>query len=797
MFGCHIRNFSRRFFKRPLFASINVLGLAIGLASCGLIGLYTFKEWQVDRFHEKRERIFRVGSHLQSSKLGDSEISTVGRPVARTIGEEVPGIESVVPLRRYGARIMHEGSYQYEDLMMVGEDFFEVFSFELLEGDPRSALREPYTMVITRSMKQKYFGDAPAIGKTLTLSDTLLFRITGVAADPRPSHIDFDGIISLSTFYARGGDPDQWFTLDEYCYVLLNEGVDPQEVSQKMKPLPMDHAADMFRSYGIELTLFLEPLSRIYLHSDTPGPNGTVGDIDRLYLLAGVALFILLIAMVNFVNLTTARVADRSREIGIRKTLGASRGGLATQFLSESLLYAGLGGILGLFLLELALPLFNNLTGEALALNEWFHPLSLLAFGGFVLLTGLLAGAYPAWLQTRLRPVESLQGAYQERAFGNWLRKGLVIFQFGIAMVLIFSTLVVIRQLNYMQRQDLGFDKEQVMVIDARRIPSNERIENYESIKNDLLSFEGVGSVTSAWSLPGRQGWDGQMVKPQGVPEEETPVMEVVIIDHDYVTTLDLKVVAGRDFSKEIATDAAQGVLLNEAACRVIGWTPEEAIGKTLSTAGMQNGRVIGVLANYHHHGVQREIRPMLHFIAPFGLRYFAMRLNTSDYQEKINQAKEYWAERFPGFPFDYYFLDEDFERQYQEEKRLSKTFGLFGILAVLTSCMGLLGLAVHTTEKRTKEIGIRKVLGASVAQVVSLLNREFLQLVLLAALFGMPIAWLIMNRWLDDFASRTAIPWWLMAATGGLALLIAFLTVSWQSFRAAAANPVDALRNE
>jgi len=780
----HLKHFFRRLSKRPLFASINVLGLALGLASCALIGLYSYKEWTVDRFHERGERIYRVLSEVQSKASETHTMSTVGRPVPRTIEEQVPEVEKVVQLWTWRPTIKHEGNYHYEDVHFAGEDFFEVFSFPLLEGDAGVVLSEPNTAVITEGLRQKYFGE------------NNLFRITGVAADPPPSHIDFDVLVSAKTYEAMAS-MEEWFTLDTYCYIQLEKSADAAAAARKIREVSMENKGAMFEEIGYRIEHPIEQVSDIYLHSGHPSGLGEIGDASRLYLLGLIALFILIIAIVNFVNLTTARVGDRSREIGIRKTVGAGRFQLIRQFLSESVGYALIGALIGILLLRAALPMFNELTGESIELGNWLQAGYLLVFFGFVLLIGLLSGLYPALLQSGLRPVDILKSEYREGGWGSWLRRGLVVVQFGIAIALIFSTLTVLRQLNFMQFQELGFEEDRVLILDVRKVPRRELVNNFGTIKEELEDLPGVEIASGAAALPGRGGWGGQVVMPEGRPKDQALNMEVIPSDHDYTGLLGLEIVAGRDFSEDMALDDEETVLLNEAAVRAIGWTPEEAVGKTLSTAGRQDAQVVGVVKDYHHHGLQSGVQPMLYFVAPYSYYYIALRLSDAQYQERIAAVKDFWKQRFPGYPFDYFFLDEDFNRQYEAEGRLSQIFGLFGFLAIFTSCMGLLGLAVYTAERRTKEIGIRKVLGATVTQIVTLLNKEFLGLVAVAALLGLPVACLLMNRWLSDFAMRVDLPWWLFAVTAGIALLVALLTVSVQSIRAASADPVHSLRDE
>ena len=786
----------RNLVKRKVYAFINVFGLSIGLAGCALIGLYIFDEWRVDRFHEKGHRLYRVTTDVEST-TGDGGVNaTVGRPLAAAIAAEVPEVEKVIPVRRANFSVKLDGQYYFEKMLYGGESFLEAFSFPLKEGNPATALRDPYTLVLTESTAEKYFPDGPALGKTLMLNDSLAFRVTGVLADPPPSHMEFAVLLSLPTYKALGGDPTQWFTWDEFCYVLLPGNAGPARAEQKISALSMRHNGKQYREAGYRVSHSLEPVSSIYLHSKAGGLNRPTGSAGQLYLLGAIGLFILLLAIINFVNLTTARQADRAKEVGIRKTIGAAYRSLVAQFIGESMLLVGLAGALALLAVALLLPLLNDLTEKTLTLALLTRPAAVGLGVAFLALTGLLAGWYPALVLARFRPVDTLKGYVTPDGKGAWLRKGLVVFQFCISLVLITGTMMAVRQLRYMQNQKLGFNKDRVLVINLRKTPGKTLYENRVSIKQGLEALPRVASVTAAAGLPGRGGWEGQLVRPEGRPPEQALTMEVIPVDHDYVKTLGLTIRAGRDYSRSFAGDATSGVLLNEAACRAFGWAPEEAVGKGISTSGMEGGRVVGVLADYHQHGLQRKIEPVLTFIGDY-FGYYAVKLKPGDATAGVAGVEAYWKARFPGYPFEYFFLDEDYDGQYKAEARLARLFGVFSVLAIAIACLGLFGLAAFMAEKRTKEIGIRKVLGASVTSIVSLLSGDFLKLVAAAFVLSVPLAWYAVEQWLQGFAYRIAIGPWPFALAGGLALGVALLTVSFQAVKAALANPVKSLRSE
>ncbi|WP_234736844.1 ABC transporter permease [Tellurirhabdus bombi] len=788
--------------KQKLYTFINVFGLSLGLAACGLIALYIFEEWRVDRFHEKGNRIYRVVTTNVEEGQSTVAANSVGRPLAKAIKEEVPEVEAVVPVRQANYPIKHDNQYFFDKELFVGADFLTTFTFPLLEGDPKTALRDPYTLVLTESTARKYFGTRSALGKMLMLNDTLPFKVTGVMADPQPSHLNFQVLLSMATNYAiNGTSNDAWFTWDEYCYVLLPEAANRVLAEKKIAALPMKYNGPEYRGNGMQVGQSLELLPTIYLNSQGAGDAGAgnrvASSAKQLYLLGAIGLFLLLLACINFVNLTTARQGERAKEVGVRKAIGAAYSGLVGQFIGESLLLAFLAGLLAILFIIGLLPLLNELTERNISAGILAQPLTILLGLGFLLLTGLLAGWYPALLLARFRPVDTMKGL-TVTAKGAWLRRGLVVFQFCISLVLIISTLVVVRQLRFMQSQSLGFDKERVLTIELRKLPRVDFIEHYETIKQQLAALPNVQLTTGVSALPGRDGWNGQIVYPEGRPREQAFSLEVIPVDHDYVKTLGLTIRQGRNFSKAHPTDAGHAVLLNEAACKAMGWQPAEAVGKRIETAGLENGEVVGVVADFHQHGLQNKIKPILTFITPaYTYRYLAVRLGMGDLQASIERLGKFWQNRFPGYEFNYYFLDEDFNRQYQTERRLSTLSGVFAGIAILIACLGLFALTIFTAEQRTKEIGIRKVLGASVVSIVRLLSKDFLKLVVLGVIIASPIAWWAMSHWLQDFAYRIEVEWWIFAVAGLLAIGIALLTVSFQSIKAALKNPVKSLKTE
>jgi len=775
------------------FAAINLGGLAVGLAACLLIGLFVQDELAYDRFHEKGDRLYRLGS------------STVGWPYGRILEAEYPEVEDVVYLRTYPTySIEHDGQHLFETMRYADAGFFNLFDFPLLEGDPETALAEPYTLVLSETLAQKLFGATTALGRTLMLADSLQFTVSGVARAPRRSHIQFDALLSFETLRAQfdwfeSEMASGWLDLNVINYVLLREGADVEAFEAKIRDLPQERAAEYLGRFGSKYQLGLTPLDRIYLHTDAGNMLGPKSSIAYVYLLGAVGLFLLIIAAVNFVNLVTARSMERAKEMGVRKVFGTSRGALIQQVLIESFLTCLLAVILAIGLAVLALPFFNDLALKTYTARDFLSPTVGLVVVGLVVVVGLLAGLYPAFTLSAFRPSEVLKGRFATGQRGVRLRQGLVVFQFAISGILIVSTLVVLKQLRYMQQQDLGFEAEQVLVLDARQAPGRELVRRQDAFKQALAAHTAVEHVSATWTVPGRSGWQGQLSFPEGWPADQSIGLEYVAVDFDFVKTLGLTLAAGRDFDAAFTSDAGTGVIINEAAVDAVGWaSPADAIGKRFASpgSGKPEGVVVGVLEDYHHHGLQEPIGAMM-----FGIRsgngLFALRIRAAEAASVLDHVRQTWAQFFEGYPADTFFLDDDFARQYEQEERLSRIFGTFALLTVLIACLGLFALAAFTAAQRTKEIGVRKVLGASVAHLILLLSKDFLKLVFIAFLVAAPIAYFAMQRWLEDFPYRIEISWVLFLIAGLAALGIALLTVSYQAMRAALADPVKSLRYE
>lgn len=783
-----IRNLTRN----KGYTFINVGGLAVGMACCMIILLFVRDELSYDRFHEKADQIYRVAVNTYMPETQPDRYAISNWLNVSALQAGYPEIESVTRLAPWHSSVKHDGQYFLNDNFFFADStFFDVFLFPLVQGDPAFVLRDPFTLVMTEEMEQKYFGEDSGLGKTVILSDTLSFTVTGIVSNvPANSHFTFDFLVSWTTF-----ENLQPLT-NQYTYILLNEGVSPEILESKISDLIMRNPGDNLSNIGVRAELELQPLTKIYLHSDRSFEIGPTGNVQYIYIFTAIAVFILLIACINFINLSTARSVERANEVGVRKAMGSSRGALVRQFLSESVLIAFFALFMGTAIASLTLPFLNKFTAREITFSLFLEPFSILGLAGLVLVFGMMAGIYPALVLSRFKPVEVLKGVFMSTGQGVQLRKGLVIFQFTVSAVLIIGTLIMLQQLNYMQHQHLGFDKEQVVVVDGTGIPNQQMEQQYRTVKQEFKQHPSVEEISASNLLPGRGTWVA-MVTAEGLAEDDSRRMQVVVTDHDFLKTIGLELVAGRNFSAEIETDAQEAVLLNEAAVENFGWdSPEEALGKYIR-GGDQEFTVVGVMKNYHHQSLRQKIEPMIMRIIPSTFNYFSVRFTTRDVPALLADLERTWQSLFPGRTFEYFFLDDDFNKQYQTEQQQAGIFGAFTFLAILIACLGLFGLAVLTARQRTKEISIRKVLGASVAGIVALLNRDFLKLVIVGYLIAVPISWYAMNRWLADFAYRIEIGPGVFLLAGAAAILIALATVSWQSVRAALMNPVNSLRSE
>lgn len=783
---------------RAGLTSINLAGLVVGMACCLLIGLYLYDELRYDKHHENGDRIQRVVIDYTTNGVTSEQGYTQGL-LAPMLEAEIPEVEAATRLLGSSGLMVH-GDKRFNESSLIYADpaVFSIFSFKWIRGNQVLALNEPRSIVLTEELAKKYFGDVDPIGQVLTYNNDLELTVTGIMqSPPAQSHFTFDGIISLETMDNETAPTwmfNEWLSTFVQTYVLLRADADPVQVEQKIAALVEREAGDMMRASNRWVDLLLEPLSTIYLTSQRDG-LGTRGSLTNLYLFGSIAAFILLIACINYLNLATARAMTRAREVGVRKSLGAARNQLALQFLGESFLMALLAVPAALVLAKLFLPAFNELAGKSIEMGALLTPAALSALAVLILLVGLLSGLYPAMLLSGFHPVSILKGKGKHGISGERMRKSLVVFQFGLSVGLIVATAVVYNQLQFMKSQQLGFNKEQVILIDFRGDQEVRR--QIEPIKDAILRVPGVLEVSASQTAPGRSiPQSGGSVQLADGTNQDISV-GLYMVDFDFVDLYNLDLVAGRSMDEALASDSTEAIILNETAIARLGLpSPEEAIGLTAQFWG-RPAQIIGVARDIHHFALQTRVSPM-------GLRYdrdnaslFSVRISPEDMPATIAGLQAMWGEWVPQRPFEYHFLDEVFDTQYRSEERFGSVFFIFTMLAIFIACLGLFGLAAFMVQQRTKEIGIRKVLGASTRSVLMLLSREFTILVCISVLLAVPIVYWAMDQWLAGFPYRIQISVWIGLGAGICALLIAWGTVSVQSLRAAFANPVDSLRYE
>jgi putative ABC transport system permease protein len=788
---------------------INVFGLAVGLACCLLISLYVLDELSYDRYNAKANRIFRVHTDIKFGGT-DMQFAASPDPVGPTLKQDYPQVEQFVRLRQLGTWLVKRAGstniLREDNITFADSTLFDVFTLPLLSGDSRSALAAPNTVVISESAAKRHFGSEDPMGKPLVFNGQT-YKVTGVMRDmPTNSHFRSNFFLSmLSDDYQWG----QWTSCNHFAYVVLKEGADYKIVEQNfdavIEKYVGPHVLNMIgismaevRKAGNHFRFSLMPLTAIHLHSKQQGELAPNGDIQYVYIFSAVALFILLIAGINFMNLATARSGKRAKEVGVRKVLGSERGQLIGQFMAESILMTVLAMGLALLLVAVGLPGFNSIAAKELSLWRLFSPEFLPVLVVLPLLVGVLAGSYPAFFLSSFRPLSVLKGTLGGAVGGgnsSGLRSGLVVFQFVMSMILIVGTIIVYRQLTYIQTKNVGFNRDQVLTVnDVGSIGKQA-----ETFKQEVLRMPGVVSGSISGYLPTPSNRSDNSFFPEGAIDQKTAVqMQNWGVDHDYVQTLGMQMVQGRDFSRQFGTDST-GILLNESAAKLFGGN---VIGKRIMRFDDPQNKttktytVIGVVKNFHFESLRRNIGALsMTLDANSGAASF--RLRSENLPALVKQIEAKWKQVAPGQPFSYGFMADDFDAIYRAEQRIGTIAITFAGLAILIACLGLFGLAAFTAEQRTKEIGVRKVLGASVSSIVALLSKDFLKLVLIAILIASPIAWYAMHRWLQDFAYKIDIEWWVFALAGLLAVGIALLTVSFQSIKAALMNPVKSLRSE
>jgi len=798
----------RNLLKNKIYSLINISGLGIGMACCFLIFMYVKDEVSFDQYHENKDNIYRVvhgswdGTDSLKNDLAPEAYEVWGNaPVGYSIKQDFPEIKKVVQFSgRADILFRKDGDiFQENGVFFVDSTVFDVFSWELVKGNPQTALANPYSVVLTESTAKKYFGENEALGQTLQGDASSgrasggLYTVSGVMKDvPENSHFRFNALLSMATFQtSRPSIFKAWGYVDFYTYFLANEQFDPVAFQQKVPEFLKRHENEDNKNY----TFTVEPLSDIYLHSVASRQPGQTGSLSNLYVFSIIGFFILIIAVINFMNLSTARSMDRAKEVGIRKTIGADQKGLVFQFLGESSIIVIIASLLGIVLVAFLMPFMTDLTGKHLLLSEFITWQSLPTYLLAILVIGLFAGSYPSFVLSNFKPAAILRSSSRKQSGGAALRKGLVIFQFTLSIILITSTIIVYFQIDHILDKNMGFDKEQMLLVDYNYDGAVN--EKQDVLKERMESISSVVSFAAARSVPGKhfpQAGTGIVVKDGELEFKVQPIFEVNI---DFVEHFGLEVIAGRSYSRDFPADDSTALVINRAAAEQYGYrNPEEIIGKQFMQWGRE-GKVIGVVEDFNYVSLHQKIEPLTLRLSTFACRYLAIKVKSDDLPATIASIGEVYNELAPDRPYSYSFLDEDFNQQYQADFKFRKLFTSFSLLAIFISCLGLLGLATYTAEVRTKEIGIRKVLGAQIPGIIQLLSKDFIKLVFIAILIATPLSWYAMNKWLQDFAERVTLSWWMFAFAGVLAIAIALLTISFQSIKVARMNPVKSLKDE
>lgn len=804
----------RNLMKNKTFSFINIFGLAIGLTCCLLIALYLNFELGFDKYHPDASRIYQLGTSFV--REGEEHMMpNTPAPMGSMMQQEFPEIEESVRLLRlfgedktlvrYSPKNNASTSFYENRGFLTDPGFFRFFQYNFIEGDPQHALDNPNTVVLSKEIATKLFGSEPALNKVIHISSSTNGEnevvVKGVfKPSSRPTHIDGRFFMAF-----KGGEMEQYakrsnnlaFNNMFFTYLKLKPGANAAQLEAKFPAFIKKYAGEDLKAAGFYKKQFLTALPDLHLSPKLKDNVTQSGSITYLYILGSIALFALLIACINFMNLSTARSSKRSAEVGIRKVLGANKNSLIGQFLGESLLMSLIAFVLALVFTVLLLPLFSQVSGRDLYLSLNDHVWILAGFLVLSVITGLLAGIYPAFYLSSFKPILVLKSRFSNSLAAVSVRKGLVVFQFFISAVLIISSVVISKQMKYMRSKDLGFSKDQEIIIPLR---SRTAKATYTSLKTSLSQLPGIASVGASTYYPGIFNPSDIGLYKKGDNVNNSQITRYNNVDENFIQTLNIKLLAGRYFSKEFPGDTANGLILNEEAIRKIGLgKPEDAVGQTIY-AGSQTEpfRIVGVVKDFHFEDLHLPITPF-----GFGLKanndynYILVHANSKDLAGTLAGLRQAWQKLNPAEPFEYNFLDEEFQKNYQAQDRLASMVKYFTIIAILISCLGLFGLAAFSAEQRTKEIGIRKVLGASVSNLVVLISKDFILLVLVALLLASPLAWWIMNKWLSDFAYRTTISWTVFAISALTACFIAFVTVSSQAIKAAVSNPVKSLRTE
>ena len=812
MFKNYLKIAFRNILRQRVYSLINIIGLAVGIACCILILLFVRYELSYDQFNKKADRIYRVTREWFNEDGGSSlHLARVAPPIGPLLKNDFPQIiQEETRLLQDGGVVLKVGEKSFIEnrFFWAEQSTFTIFSIHFIEGNKNTALKEPKSIVITQSMAKKYFGNEDALGKSIKYGNLGELKVTGIIKDiPENSHLKYDFLASFITLYnpaiiGRKTLEENWGSNNYLTYILLKKNIPIEQLRNKIpsfidkymsQVIIREHGKLPARALHNYTILHLQKLTDIHLHSHLTTEVEENGDIKNVYIFSAIAFFVLLIACINFMNLATARSIKRAREIGIRKVLGAYRQQLMKQFIGESLLTVFVSLFFSVLLVEFVLKPFSNFSNRILHFNFFSDPFLLAGILILAVVVGFISGSYPALMLSSFQPVTVLKGTkFLSRK--SLFRTILVVLQFTISITLIIAMGIVFQQMNYVKNKNLGYNKDHLIIL-----PSSEKIKNnLESFKSQLLQNPDIKMVTSSKLVPSNMllnSW-GADIFDGNKPVTVKFRLAVQEVDYDFFRTYQIKFTSGRDFSKDYATDDSAAFILNESAVHQFGWDAHQAIGKRMKY-GDRNGRIIGVVHDFNFESLHNEIVPIIFLITKTGNNQVTVRISGKNIPANLDFLKKKWAEYRPDYPFDYTFLDNQLAGLYGKDQKIGDVFGIFALLAIIIACLGLFGLASYTAEVRTKEIGIRKVLGAKVSGIITLLLKEFLVLILFANIIAWPLSYYFMNKWLNEFAYKTEINLWLFAAAGIIAIIITILTISYQSIKAATANPVKSLRYE
>lgn len=792
----------RNLLRHKMNTAINLMGLSMGILACIMIGLFVWDELKYDRFNSHADQIYRVYDESKSQS-GVANLAMVPPTFSPTLEREFPEVAKALRLSKtYGKLLfeVREKSFLEEKGIFSNDDIFQFFDIELLAGNNQNALTKPTSIIISQELANKYFADQEALGQTIKIRGNET-TVTGVFKKPKNFHLSFDFALAFSALENMIPEArmQSWVWQQFHSYVKLKPGAKVEDLQDKFQAYVKEHAWPQTEEMGFSYLPFFQPLKQVHLYSsDFRWDIAERGNITHVRTLILVGIFLLLIACINFINLSTARAERRAKEVGVRKVAGARRHQLISQFIGEGIFIAVLAMLFSIVLSRLLLPYLNAFTGKEIIFNLQSHPWMFLILLGSSVVLGLLAGSYPAFILSAFRPISILGGKSTSGAKrGIFVRKGLVVVQFSLSVLLIIGAIIMYQQVNYLNQKSLGFDREQVMLFSMKGAMFND----FEQTKTEFLRVPQVLHATTGYGFPGDIIAGDLITRPE---LQQTFSANLFTIDHDYIQTMGMEIINGRDFSKEMTTDADEAFILNETAVRELGFeSPASAIGQNLHwnmwnhNQALKKGKVIGVVKDFHYKSLHERVSSAVLHIYPSAFYQMALRLQTDDLPATIASIKAVWDNFDTGQPFDYSFIDENFEAMYTAEVKMSKLLILFTMLTIFVACIGLLGLVAYAAEQRTKEIGIRKVLGASSGNILALLSKDFLKLVLLAIVPASIAGWFLMQYWLENFPYRIELSIWVFALAGIVILFIALLTVCLQSLQTALRNPVNALRYE